>query len=213
MKIVGTWGQSAGKAHRYYIDGNPQRLYVWKFLKNNINNTKQIMTTNLEAQWIVGFVDGEGCLNLDLHVKKDMRWGLQMQAEFTVVQHECDRQVLEALKEYFGCGSIGVNRKDSTSTRLHYRCKNVQHLNDKIIPFFEKHKLKTKKRVEFERFRDIVHKLHSGYHNQSLKNFLEVVQLGEELRVRFKPAKTSKRTKVNPILDNLRLRSVTDPTL
>ena len=175
------------------------------------------MTANLETQWIVGFVDGEGCFNLDVHVKEDMRWGLQMQPEFTVVQHECERQVLEALKADFGCGSVGLNRKDNTrtrtSTRLHYRCKNVQHLNDKIIPFFEKHKLKTKKRIEFERFRHVVHKMHAGYHNLSLKNFLEVIQLGEDLRVRFRPANKSKRTKVEEILDNLRLRSVADPTL
>lgn len=168
------------------------------------------MTANLETQWIVGFVDGEGCFHLDVHVKEDMRWGLQMQPEFTVVQHECERQVLEALKADFGCGSVGLNRKDNTSTRLHYRCKNVQHLNDKILPFFEKHKLKTKKRIEFERFRHVVHKMHAGYHNLSLKNFLEVIQLGEDLRVRFSK---SKRTKVEEILDNLRLRSVADPTL
>jgi len=171
------------------------------------------MTAKLESQWIVGFVDGEGCFNLDVHVKDDMTWGLQMQPEFTVVQHECDRQVLEALKAHFGCGSVSVNRKDSTSTRLHYRVKSVEHLKDLIIPFFEKHKLKTKKRVEFERFRDIVLKMHAGYHNQSLREFLEVVQLGENLRVRHRPANRSKRTKVDAILDNLRLRSVADPTL
>ena len=171
------------------------------------------MTTNLETQWIVGFVDGEGCFNLDVHVKKDMRWGLQMQLEFTVVQHEHDRQVLEALKKSFDCGNVSINRTDDTSTRLHYRCKNVKHLNDKIVPFFEKHKLKTKKRVEFERFRDIVHKMYAGYHNQSLKNFLEVIKLGDDLRVRFRPASKKKRTKVDEILNNLRLRSEADPTL
>ena len=171
------------------------------------------MTTNLETQCIVGFVDGEGCFNLDVHVKEDMRWGLQMQLEFVVVQHEYDRQVLEALKAVFGCGNVSVNRIDSTSTRLHYRCKNLKHLNDIIVPFFEKHKLKTKKRIEFERFRDIVHKMHAGYHNQSLKNFLEVIKLGDDLRVRFRPASKKKRTKVDEILNNLRLRSEADPTL
>lgn len=171
------------------------------------------MTAQLQAQWIVGFVDGEGCFNLDVHVQKGMKWGIQMQPEFTVVQHDCDRQVLEALKDYFGCGSVSVNRKDNTSTRLHYRVKSVQSLKDNILPFFEKHKLKTKKGIEFQRFRDIVLKMDAGYHNQSLKNFLEVIDLGEALRVRFRPAKKSKRTLVDAIIDDLRLRSVADPTL
>jgi hypothetical protein len=211
MGTISREGPSKRLIGKHKYEGNPQRLYVWKFLK--IILTIQIMTTNLETQWIVGFVDGEGCFNLDVHVKEDMRWGLQMQLEFTVVQHEYDRQVLEALKEVFGCGSVRVNRIDGTSTRLHYRCKNVKHLNNNIVPFFEKHKLKTKKRVEFERFRDIVHKMDAGYHNQSLKNFLEVIKLGEDLRVRFRPANKKKRTKVDEILNNLRLRSEADPTL
>lgn len=142
------------------------------------------MTTNLEVQWVVGFVDGEGCFNLDIHVKTDMRWGIQMQPEFTVVQHERDVQILHALKKLFGCGSVGVNRTDSTSTRMHYRCKSVKDLNEKVIPFFEKHRLKTKKGVEFDKFRDIVRLMYIDYHNQSLKQFLEIAEKGEQLRFR-----------------------------
>ena len=170
------------------------------------------MNTKLEAQWIVGFVDGEGCFNLDVHVKPEMRWGIQMQPEFTVVQHEVDVQILHALKNYFGCGSVAVNH--ATSTRMHYRCKNVVHLHTRIVPFFEQHLLKTKKRVEFERFRDIVRLMHDGYHNQSLKNFLEIVDKGANLRVR--PAgqnNVSRRTRVDTQLDILRARLSTDPTL
>ena len=166
------------------------------------------MTTNLEVQWVVGFVDGEGCFNLDTHVKTDMLWGIQIQPEFTVVQHERDVQILYALKELFGCGSVGVNRRDSTSTRMHYRCKSVKDLHEKIIPFFEKHRLKTKKGVEFDRFRDIVRLMYDGYHNQSLKQFLEIIEKGEQLRFRdpTKPVTANpKRTKVNAILADLRL--------
>lgn len=142
-----------------------------------------------------------------------MRWGVQIQPEFTVVQHEVDVQILHALKAHFGCGSVGVNRKDSTSTRMHYRCKSVKDLHEKIIPFFEQHQLKTKKQVEFKKFRDIVRLMYEGYHNQSLKNFLEIVEKGENLRVRSMPAKKSKRAKVDAIIEQLRERSAADPSL
>lgn len=184
------------------------------------------MTTNLEVQWVVGFVDGEGCFNLDTHVKTTMRWDIQLQPEFTVVQHERDVQILYALKELFGCGSVGVNRTDNTSTRMHYRCKSVKDLYEKVIPFFEKHRLKTKKGVEFDKFRDIVRVMYTGYHNQSLKQFLEIVEKGEQLRFRdstcmvgsdqaaTKLVKANpKRTKVNAILADLRQRSAADPSL
>lgn len=177
------------------------------------------MTTKLEAQWVVGFVDGaeQGCFNLDTHVKADMRWGIQMQPEFTVVQHERDVQILHALKDLFGCGSVGINRKDQTSTRMHYRCKSVKDLHEKVIPFFEKHSLKTKKGVEFHKFRDIVRLMHAGYHNQSLEQFLEIVDKGEQIRfcsAHFRGGDTTKLVKVNPkrakvneIIANLRQHS------
>nr|YP_009329520.1 putative LAGLIDADG homing endonuclease [Chlamydomonas leiostraca]YP_009329559.1 putative LAGLIDADG homing endonuclease [Chlamydomonas leiostraca]APD80610.1 putative LAGLIDADG homing endonuclease [Chlamydomonas leiostraca]APD80648.1 putative LAGLIDADG homing endonuclease [Chlamydomonas leiostraca] len=172
------------------------------------------MTTNLDTQWIVGFVDGEGCFNLDVHIQKDMKWGIQMQPEFTVVQIEYDVQILHALKAHFGCGSVAVNRRDATSTRMHYRCKSVKDLKENILPFFEKHSLKTKKGVEFRKFREIVNLMDSGYHNQSLKNFLEIVDKGAALRVRVStPNPTKQRTKVDEQLQKLRAKSAADPNL
>jgi LAGLIDADG endonuclease len=174
------------------------------------------MTTILESQWIVGFVDGEGCFNLDVHIKEDMKWGIQMQPEFTVVQIEHDVQILHALKNHFGCGSVSVNRKDATSTRMHFRCKSVKDLKEKILPFFEKHKLKTKKSVEFLKFRDIVNLMYDDYHNKSLANFLEIVDKGVALRVRVSTQNTtkpSKRTKVDLQLQTLRDKLAADPNL
>lgn len=162
------------------------------------------MSTQLNAQWIVGFVDGEGCFNLDVHRKRDMRWGLQMQPEFTVVQNEVDIQVLHALKEYFQCGSVSVNRKDQHGTRYHFRVKSVKDLQEKIIPFFEKQPLKTKKNVEFRTFRTIVRLMNQGHHRDSLQNFLEIVDLGERLRVRSRSKLGTKGNKVAAVVEQLK---------
>lgn len=163
------------------------------------------MTTHLNAQWIVGFVDGEGCFNLDVHKKSDMQWGLQMQPEFTVVQNEVDVQILYALKDFFQCGSVGVNRRDKNGIRYHYRVKSVKDLNEKILPFFDKHSLKTKKKIEYQRFRRICLLMNQGYHRESLKNFLEIYDRGVELRVRSRQKKvTEKGQGIEKIVFNLR---------
>lgn len=163
------------------------------------------MTTNLTTQWILGFVDGEGCFHIDVHKQEGMKWGLQMQAEFVVVQHEVDIQILHALKEYFGCGSVEVNRRDSFGTRYHYRVKNIQHICERILPFFEKHHLKTKKRIEFQRFRRICFLMKDGHHNVSLRHFLEIYDLAVALRVRSRPKKVTERgQKILDIVANLR---------
>jgi hypothetical protein len=62
---------------------------------------------NLNAQWIVGFVDGEGCFHIGINKNQEMKLGVQVLPEFTVVQHEVDEQVLVCPKSLFWvwCGS------------------------------------------------------------------------------------------------------------
>ena len=131
-----TWGQSAGN-----LKEDPQRLYV---------KEKDFM--DLNAQWVVGFVDGEGCFHVGINQNQEMKLGVQVLPEFTVVQHQVDVQVLHALKDYFGCGVVRKNH----GTRLCYRVRGQDNLLHKILPFFEKHQLKTRKRVDFAKFRKVV---------------------------------------------------------
>ena len=64
---------------------------------------------NLHAEWITGFVDGEGCFHVGINTNLGLATGFQVLPEFTVVQHERDVQVLHALKAYFGCGVVRLN--------------------------------------------------------------------------------------------------------
>ena len=118
----------------------------------------------LEAQWIVGFVDGEGCFHVSINRNDTMTTGYQVLPEFTVVQHEQDVKVLAALKAFFKCGVVRVNRKDKTSTRMAYRVRNIRHLLDIISPFFLEHQLKTHKHVEFRKFRKVLLMMDKGKH-------------------------------------------------
>ena len=118
---------------------------------------------DLNAQWIVGFVDGEGCFHIGINQNQTMKLGVQVLPEFTVVQHQADEQVLYALKAYFGCGVVRKNH----ATRFCYRVRGQENLRERIIPFFEKHQLKTRKRVEFAKFRKILLLMEKGEHLKS----------------------------------------------
>nr|ALO21698.1 putative LAGLIDADG homing endonuclease [Stephanosphaera pluvialis] len=159
----------------------PSRGRIWGGYTVILTIKTQKMTqTNekLDPQWIVGFVDGEGCFFVGVIKNSTMTNGYQIQAEFTVVQHHRDIQVLHALKDYFQCGSVSVNHGD----RYHWRVKNLKNFNEIIIPFFEKHKLKTKRRVEFERFRTICLRMGRGEH-LTPEGFIEIRKLAKNLRV------------------------------
>ena len=106
----------------------------------------------LDPQWIVGFVDGEGCFHVSVNPHKEMSVGFQVLPEFTVVQHERDTQVLHGLKAYFSCGVVRRNHGE----RMAYRVRAKDHLLLRIIPFFMQHPLKTRKHVDFLKFRDVL---------------------------------------------------------
>jgi LAGLIDADG endonuclease len=114
----------------------------------------------LDAQWVTGFVDGEGCFFVGLNEHSDMKTGFQVLPEFTVVQHERDVQLLFALKEFFGCGVVRSNHGD----RMAFRVRGKEHLLQRVVPFFVEHPLKSKKRVDFEKFRSILLKMEAGDH-------------------------------------------------
>ena len=116
--------------------------------------------SKLEAQWVVGFVDGEGCFYVGINAQPEMKTGYQVLPEFTVVQHEHDVQLLYALKNFFGCGVVRQNHGD----RMAYRVRGVEHLLERVIPFFERHPLKTRKQVDFLKFRKILLRIKRNEH-------------------------------------------------
>ena len=115
---------------------------------------------NLTAQWIVGFTDGEGCFHVGFARQPEMTLGIQVLPEFVVVQHKRDAQVLHAIKQYFDCGVVRSNHGD----RMCYRVRKLEHLADRIVPFFERHDLKTRKRQDFLAFRRVIRMMRDGRH-------------------------------------------------
>ena len=113
----------------------------------------------LNNDWISGFVDGEGCFHISVLKHPEMTLGYQVLPEFTVVQHERDKQILFALKDFFKCGVVRRNHGD----RWCYRVRNLKHLN-MLCEFFDKHTLKTKKRIDYIQFRRIIDKMNNGEH-------------------------------------------------
>ena len=114
----------------------------------------------LDAEWVTGFVDGEGCYHVGIAKHPEMRAGVQVLPEFTVVQHERDAQLLHALKAFFGCGVVRRNH----GARMAYRVRGLEQLGAHIVPFFERHPLKSQKRLDFDKFRRVVRLMEAGEH-------------------------------------------------
>lgn len=143
------------------------------------------MAMKLEAQWIVGFTDGEGCFHVGVNSNSKLRFGKQILPEFVLVQHQRDLPLLYAVKAYFGCGTVRVSRQHPTGTIYAYRVRNIKHLDELIIPFFEKHPLKTQKQLDFIFFKDVVRSLIKKDHLK-LDSFSQLLYKIEKCRKRQK---------------------------
>nr|BBQ09603.1 group I intronic ORF [Volvocales sp. NrCl902] len=103
----------------------------------------------LSAPWILGFADGESTLSFNLIKNVELTVGFQIQAVFIIVQGETDYYLLTAIANFFGYGTVSVNRKDETSVRYQYRVVDTEILTKLFIPFFKVIRFLTKKSVEF----------------------------------------------------------------
>ena len=140
--------------------------------------------TQLESQWVVGFVDGEGCFFIGLNKNPEMTLGFQILPEFCVVQHQRDEQILYALKKFWGFGVVRKNHGD----RLCYRVRGINNLNKTIVPFFEKHSLKTKKKIDFLKFRKVLQLIEKKQH-LTIQGLLEI----DAIRLEMNTGKSKKK--------------------
>lgn len=117
----------------------------------------------LDASWIVGFTDGEGCFHISINRIPEMSLGWQVLPEFRIVQHEKDEDVLYKIRNYFGFGDVKVNNTDDNATRKGFRVRGLGNLN-RIVSFFEEHPLQTSKRKNFEIFAEVIRLMNDKEH-------------------------------------------------
>ncbi len=140
-------------------------------------------------QWIVGFVDGEGCFSLPIHRNPSMRIGWMVQPRFAVVQGERSAHVLYLIKDYFGCGSVYLNRRRDNHREdlLVYGVFNQHYLRSKIVPFFEANPLKTAKADEFRKFAAVLRMMEERFH-LTVEGLTEIAKIAQTMNHR-KPSR------------------------
>ena len=113
----------------------------------------------LDARWISGFVDGEGCFHVSINKSEQMSIGWQVLPEFRVVQHERDESVLKELQKFFGAGKVVTNH----GARKELRIRKLNDLKN-IVLFFKKHPLRTGKKKNLEIFGEILELMENKKH-------------------------------------------------
>ena len=140
-----------------------------------MNNQQERLKT---GYWISGFTDGEGCFTISCINNPTTRFGKQIFPEFVITQGAKSLKTLREIQEYFGCGSIVLNKRyDNHNEDIYRFCvRSIKELEEKIIPFFEKFPLKTYKRNDFLIFKKVIKNM-SGKRHLKEKGFTQVLNL------------------------------------
>ena len=135
----------------------------------------------LNPDWVVGFVDGEGCFFVGVQRNPTVKIGYQVIPEFRVVQHMRDIDVLHALKRFFGFGRVCRNHDE----RWEFRVRRLEHLRE-VARFFSEHPLKTKKRIDASKFKDVLRMMEEGRH-LTKSGLNEIVKLAASMNTGSRP--------------------------
>jgi hypothetical protein len=94
---------------------------------------------------MVGFIDGEGCFNINIRKSKSCKsGGYQVVPRFVLVQHVRDLELINIIRDYLGCGTIS-----NSNTYVSLTVSKLSDINNKIIPLLIKYPLQGAKKSDF----------------------------------------------------------------
>jgi hypothetical protein len=122
----------------------------------------------LTPDYIVGLVDGEGSFTVYVRGESaSKRRRAKVEPRFFVKLKATDKPLLDALKSYFQCGNVYIQKDKRANHSLcwRYEVANRAHIRDVIIPFFQKHNLHApSKQKDFVLFCRIMALIEQGVH-------------------------------------------------
>ncbi len=119
----------------------------------------------LSPEYVVGLTDGEGSFTFRLSTHPARR--NRMEPRFYLKLRAEDKNILDTLVQFFGCGTVYIQRDYRPRHVLCYRYEvgNIHDLKERIIPFFQTFPPKfPSKRRDFEAFCEAIFIVSTGAH-------------------------------------------------
>lgn len=111
--------------------------------------------------YLTGFMDGESCFCIALKNQKSAKVRWVLDPIFHVTQNAVNKEILYDLQRMFNCGI--VIKKYGQPHTMQFVVQSRRDIVDKVIPFFRKYNLITKKK-DFEIFAEVVEALNQRKH-------------------------------------------------
>ncbi len=149
--------------------------------------------------YLLGFTDAEGCFSISLKKEDTARFGWALDPLFQVTQHKNSKVVLDMFVQELKCGRI--IQKSGQPDILVYLVDNRRQLVEKVIPFFDKHKL-VAKNDDFQKFKEVIEGLENKMHHK-METFLQLIRKCYEMNLDGK----QRRYQLEEVLINIEKRN------
>lgn len=149
--------------------------------------------SKLNPDYIVGFVDGEGCFCVSVSKHKTLKRRIEVRPEFEIELRADDLPVLERIQNTLGCGRIYHLKYEryGWSPHVKYKVSSNKELMEKILPFFKKHPLQASKAKNFQIFSKVVEMVAQKQH-LDYGGFEKILKLRNKMRQTNKKAKNTR---------------------
>ena|SRR3989344_6867292 len=159
--------------------------------------------------YIAGFVDGEGSFHVAFEKRSSVKLGWQIIPEFHVSQHQSNLKLLRNIQRFLGCGTIRPNHQGSKRDKTYVLVvRNRKELANMIIPFFIRFKLRSTKKMDFDKFRAVLSLLNKNRH-KTRSGFDRIVELAYSMN---KGGKYRKRNKEKLLESSETIRRTAAPS-
>ena len=112
-------------------------------------------------EWLCGFTDGDGSFHGILRKQKEYRCNYQVQAVFDLAQKEPIEKDFSLINKLFFNGKASFSTVDSIG---YLRVVSFKEHEKRIIPFFKKYRLQSRKSLDFLVYLKMCNLIKKGNH-------------------------------------------------
>lgn len=113
------------------------------------------LPSNLNPQWVSGFVAGDGGFSIYVRRAKDYVIGEKVDSRFHIAQHSKDLELMKLFIQFFGNGKVTV-RSNTSTPRCDFYVQDTFFLLTKVIRHFDHYPLLNLKQKDFLCFREAI---------------------------------------------------------
>ncbi|MGA7307030.1 MAG: LAGLIDADG family homing endonuclease [Rhodothermales bacterium] len=127
--------------------------------------------------YISGYFDGEGCFCVAISPRATLVVGWEVRPSVSISQNGDRSEVIELVKEHFGCGTIRPDRSDKT---IKWETRRLSDLVERVLPHFRVFPLLSGKRRDVELLDHICSAMRAGRHRTE-SGLLEIASLAKAM--------------------------------